>query len=63
MRIRYYSLMMALVAHPERTDLQLGWDGLKELYEEFLFGLTVLKRANPPPSMSWPRWNGEPGTK
>jgi hypothetical protein len=48
MRIYYTTLMMVLCVHKEHTKLEIGWDQLKDFYEEFLFGNTIMKRNNPP---------------
>jgi hypothetical protein len=48
MRVFYTTLMMVLCVHKERTKLELDWTELKDFYEDFLFGDTIMKRNNPP---------------
>ena len=49
MRVWYTSLQMVLCSHAEHPNFQLAWEKLKEFYEEFLFGLQILGRRDPPP--------------
>ena len=49
MRIWYTTLMMAICAHSEHPNLKVKWEDLRDFYEKFLFGSTVLRRRNAPP--------------
>lgn len=51
MRVFYTTLMMAISVHQEHTKLHVQWLDLKEFYEKFLFGPTIMKR-NVPPSLA-----------
>ena len=49
MRLWYTTLMMALCAHAEHANLKVKWEDLRDFYEQFLFGSTILRRRNAPP--------------
>ena len=48
MRVFYYTLFMAICVHQEHLNLQVPWQLLRDFYEKFLFGPTILKRKRPP---------------